>query len=83
MVLWHLPFALSGQYTDLSKGIFTFSPKLRSPFILPILIPNTFGSISATSIADGQSSYILTLLIGNLSLNELSVNDVNIQEVSI
>ncbi|CAF2576069.1 unnamed protein product [Rotaria sp. Silwood2] len=35
MVLWHLPFAITGQYTDLSKGILLFSPKLRSPFILP------------------------------------------------
>jgi non-lysosomal glucosylceramidase len=76
MVLWHLPFALSGQYTDLSKGILTFSPKLRSPFILPVLIPNTFGSISATPIANDQSSYTLTLLIGNLTLTELSINNV-------
>jgi hypothetical protein len=76
MVLWHLPFALSGQYTDLSKGILTFAPKLRSPFILPILIPNTFGSISATPMVNGQSSYTLTLFMGDLSLGELSVNNI-------
>jgi uncharacterized protein (DUF608 family) len=59
MVLWHLPFALSGQYTDLPKGVLLFSPKVRVPFTLPILIPNIFGSISATPLSNGQSSYTL------------------------
>jgi len=76
MVLWHLPFAVSGQYTDLSKGVLQFSPKLQPPFTLPVLIPNTFGSISATPLSNGQTSYTLTLVIGNLSLNELAINNV-------
>jgi non-lysosomal glucosylceramidase len=76
MVLWHLPFAVSGQYTDLPKGVLEFSPKLQPPFTLPVLIPNTFGSISATPLSNGQTSYTLTLVIGNLSLNELAINNV-------
>ncbi|CAF4683967.1 unnamed protein product [Rotaria sp. Silwood2] len=76
MVLWHLPFAITGQYTDLSKGILLFSPKLRSPFILPVLIPNILGSISATPTLNSQSSYTFTLAIGNLSLNLLAINNV-------
>ncbi|CAF5059806.1 unnamed protein product, partial [Rotaria sp. Silwood1] len=76
MVLWHLPFAITGQYTDLTKGILLFSPKLQSPFLLPVLIPNTFGSISATPLLNGQSSYTFTLAIGNLSLNILAINNV-------
>ena len=76
MVLWHLPFAISGQDTDLSKGILSFSPKLRSPFILPVLIPNIFGSISSTPLSNGQSTYTLTLTVGKLSLNLLAVNTV-------
>jgi non-lysosomal glucosylceramidase len=26
IVLWHLPFAISGQYTDLAGGVLLFSP---------------------------------------------------------
>ncbi|CAF3641209.1 unnamed protein product [Rotaria socialis] len=76
MVLWHLPFAITGQYTDLSRGILLFSPKLRPPFILPALIPNTLGSISATPLLNGQSSYTFSLTIGSLSLNILAINNV-------
>jgi hypothetical protein len=66
MVLWHLPFAFSGQYTDLSTGVLSFEPKLRAPFILPVLIPNTFGSISASPLSNGQTSYTLTLSINDV-----------------
>jgi len=77
MVLWHLPFALSGQYADLSKGILTFTPKVRSPFILPVLLPNTFGSIGTTrSTTDQKLIFTFTLIIGNLNLGELSVNNI-------
>jgi uncharacterized protein (DUF608 family) len=76
MVLWHLPFAFSGQYTDLSTGILSFAPKLRAPFILPVLIPNTLGSISASRVSNGETFYTLSLIVGNLSLNQLAVNDV-------
>jgi non-lysosomal glucosylceramidase len=76
MVLWHLPFAISGQYTDLSKGVLLFSPKLRAPYTLPVLIPNTFGSISATPLSDDQSSYTLTLTVGSLSLTQLAIDNV-------
>jgi non-lysosomal glucosylceramidase len=76
MVLWHIPFAISGQYTDLSKGILLFAPKIRSPFILPVLIPNTFGSISASPLSNGQTSYTLSLTVGNLALNQLAINGV-------
>ena len=76
MVLWHLPFAVSGQYTDLSKGVLTFAPKLRSPFILPVLIPNVLGSISATPDSEGQTSYTLTVSLGTLTLDILAVDDV-------
>ena len=72
MVLWHLPFAISGQYTDLNKGVLLFSPKLQSPFILPVLIPNMLGSISAISLSSGHSAYTLTLVVGNLTLNQLA-----------
>jgi hypothetical protein len=76
MVLWHLPFAMSGQYTDLSKGVLLFSPRLPSPFNLPVLIPNVFGSINSMPLSNGQSSYTLTLSIGNLSLKTLAINNV-------
>jgi non-lysosomal glucosylceramidase len=76
MVLWHLPFAFSGQYTDLSTGVLSFEPKIQPPFVLPLLIPNTFGSISASALSNGETSYTLTLSVGNLSLNQLAINGV-------
>lgn len=76
MVLWHLPFAISRQYIDLSQGILSFSPNLRPPFTLPVLIPNILGSISATPLLNDQSSYTFTLAVGHLSLNRLAINNV-------
>ncbi|UJR11626.1 hypothetical protein I4U23_015807 [Adineta vaga] len=75
MVFWHLPFALSGQYVDLSNGILTFSPKLSIPYRIPVLIPKTLGSLSVISMSNGQRSFTFTLSIGNLSLNVLSVDN--------
>lgn len=77
MVLWHLVFAFSGQYTDLPTGVLSFKPKLQAPFVLPVLIPNTLGSISATPLSNSQISYTLSLISGNLSLKQLSINNVN------
>ena len=76
MVLWHLPFAFTGQYTDLSKGVLLFSPKIRSPYVLPFLIPKIFGSISASPMSNGETSYTLRLAVGNLSLTQLAVDGV-------
>ena len=76
MVLWHLPFAFSGQYTDLSKGVLTFAPKIRSPFILPVLIPNILGSISATPSSQGETSYTLSISVGTVAINTLAVDGV-------
>lgn len=46
MVLWHLPLALSGQLTDLSREgrrSLTFDPKLACPFRLPFYLPRVLG----------------------------------------
>lgn len=77
MVLWHLPFAISGQRVDLSQKSLFFSPKVKAPYTLPVLIPKIFASLTASSISAEQSLYTFTLLIGNLSLDVLAVNDVN------
>ena len=76
MVLWHLPFAFSGQYADLSKGVLLFAPKIRAPFSLPVLLPKILGSVSGVPQESGKIAYTLTLSLGSLSLNELSVNGV-------
>lgn len=76
MVLWHLPFAFSGQYVDLPNGILKFSPKRRTPFMLPVLIPNILGTISSTSTSDGRTQYSLSLSVGSLSLNTLAIDEV-------
>ena len=76
MVFWHLPFALSGQYVDLSNGTLTFSPVLSIPYALPVLIPNIFGSLSVISSLNDNRLFTLSLSIGSLSLNTLAVYNV-------
>ncbi|CAF1672410.1 unnamed protein product [Adineta ricciae] len=76
IVFWHLPFALSGQYVDLSNGTLTFSPALSVPYTLPVLIPNLFGSLSVIASSNDNRLFTLSLSIGNLSLNTLAVYNV-------
>ena len=53
MTLWHLPLALSGQDADLPSGRLSFAPKIPAPFELPLLLPGTWGLVSATVSAGG------------------------------
>ena len=43
MVMWHTPFALSGQYFSAPNATLTFNPKLRCPFKLPFYTPYAVG----------------------------------------
>ncbi|CAF1584151.1 unnamed protein product, partial [Didymodactylos carnosus] len=57
------------------NGILKFSPNLQLPFVIPVLIPNTLGSLTVIPVSNERSSYTLTLSFGNLLLNIFSVND--------
>jgi len=71
MVLWHIPFALSGQQYSAPNASLTFSPKIAAPYQFPVLIPKVFGFIRTSQ--DG--THTLQLLMGSLELDNLAVND--------
>jgi len=74
MVLWHLPFAVSGQqYSALSKSL-SFNPKgMKSPYTVPLLIPNIYGFLA---VSDGYYSLSISRATVPLVLESLSVDGV-------
>ena len=74
MVMWHIPFALSGQHWDASTLTLTFKPKLSAPFSLPVLVPGT----SALLVGDEGGGGSLEILAGQtLTLKQMRVGNRN------
>eukprot|EP01119_Soliformovum_irregulare_P015281 TRINITY_DN4283_c0_g1_i3.p1 TRINITY_DN4283_c0_g1~~TRINITY_DN4283_c0_g1_i3.p1 ORF type:complete len:999 (+),score=216.10 TRINITY_DN4283_c0_g1_i3:447-2999(+) len=74
MVLWHIPFALSGQdYSAVNRSL-TFDPKLSDSFHVPVLIPNILAMLTYNN-----NSGVYTLKIAKaamaLHLNHLRVGE--------
>jgi hypothetical protein len=68
--MWHMIPALVGQYYDAPSKTLRFAPKMPAPFELPVLVPGTVLTLSAS--ADGK--YELKLLTGSsLQLDSLAV----------
>lgn len=63
---WYLPYALSGQDTDIAHGSLTFAPLFPVPYAVPVLLPGTTGTLTAS--AGPATKYTLTLAFGQLSL---------------
>ena len=61
--LFLLPL-LSGQVVDMANGKLSLAPKYPPPYVMPVLISNCEGSITAT--ADGK--YTLAVAFGALKL---------------
>ena len=80
MVLWHSPFAVSGQQYFAPDGMLSFVPRVQAPFVLPVLIPNAMGTLRADVVgADDRVEgtlvqYTLTMKVGALTLTSLIVN---------
>jgi len=68
MVMWHIPFALSGQLYSAPKKQLFFDPKFTGDYRLPVLIPNIFGFISKTG-----NTFKLEITSGKITLQQLSV----------
>eukprot|EP01121_Diplochlamys_sp_Union-15-3_P001413 TRINITY_DN11225_c0_g1_i1.p1 TRINITY_DN11225_c0_g1~~TRINITY_DN11225_c0_g1_i1.p1 ORF type:complete len:429 (-),score=64.03 TRINITY_DN11225_c0_g1_i1:2-1288(-) len=69
MVLWHLPFAVSGQLYSAPAGTLSFSPKIPAPYKLPLLLPNVVGYLSRQG-----NTYSITVNKGHLVLNSCIVD---------
>merc|ERR1711998_131027 len=69
MTAWHLPLAISGQQADLPKGTLAFTPKIASPYSLPLLLPGVSGLLRSPK----DLSYEVELTVGSLELASLEV----------
>jgi len=47
LVMWHIPFAISGQQYSAVDGSLRFWPTMEVPFLLPFFIPTAAGLIGA------------------------------------
>ena len=77
MVLWHTPFSVSGQLYFAPNHSLTFSPAVQAPYSLPILIPNALGRLDVLKLANGSEQYTVTIMLGQLHLDELRVHAVS------
>lgn len=70
MVMWHLIPALVGQFYDAPSKTLHFAPKMPAPFELPVLVPGSILTLSASA----EGIYELKLLTGvPLQLANLTV----------
>ena len=81
MVAWHTLFALSGQRFRAPSKSLTFWPKLSPPYELPVLVPRTVATLTASpAMRSGSSTgrsveYQLKVVAGvPLTLAELAVD---------
>jgi hypothetical protein len=73
MVMWHIPFALSGQHWDAPSASLSFKPKLPAPFSLPVFVPGSVAVLEADGTGGGGS---LKLVAGRpLTLKALTVGE--------
>ena len=73
MVLWHIPFSLSGQTAYMFNSTLTFDPVTPVPFTLPLLLPTVLGLISARYSRPGRTHFTLSLLFGSLNVKTLRI----------
>ena len=57
---------LSGQQTDVAHGSLSFAPLFPVPYAVPVLLPGTTGTLTAS--AGPNPKYTLSLAFGQLSL---------------
>lgn len=60
----YVVFALSGQQTNLPAGQLSFAPVVPAPYMLPVLLYGTTGTLSRTS----SGTITLSLAFGSLTL---------------
>ncbi|MDW8122733.1 MAG: GH116 family glycosyl hydrolase, partial [Armatimonadota bacterium] len=71
LILWAIPLALSGQQICAPEKRLSFNPKVPPPAKLPFFTPVACGTLE---LLDNRR-YRLTVLLGDLELNELQIGD--------
>jgi len=79
MVLWHIPFSLSGQTAYMMAGVLTFDPVVSVPYSLPVLLPTVLGTLEADYAESGIVRYTLSLVFGSLSVKTLRVSSSTVE----
>ena len=79
MVLWHIPFALSGQFFSAPEAILSFDPKMSLPFKIPFFTPDAIGILKAREEKDKKGlrkKFEIVSTSGSLRLKTLMVSGV-------
>ena len=74
LVLWHIPFAISGQWYSAIEQKLDFKPKVDVPYVLPFFVPSASGTIESKLVKKQVTEYTLTVTSGSLELKSLSVD---------
>lgn len=77
MVLWHIPFALSGQSFSAPNATLLFDPKLPCPYKVPFYTPFAVGTLQCTVLhRKNQETKEFEILStsGDISLQVLEVS---------
>jgi hypothetical protein len=61
---YHLLNAITGQQTNIPGGKLSFAPKVPCPYVLPVLLAGTTGTLTCS----GSGTYTVTLAFGSLQL---------------
>ena len=74
LVLWHIPFAISGQRYSAIEQTLEFDPRVNVPYVLPFFIPSASGTIESKRTRGKVIEYALTVTSGILKLKSVSLN---------
>ena len=79
MVLWHIPFAVSGQYFSAPNATLIFDPKFRCPYKISFLTPFAIGTLKCVPIKRGglkTRKFEILSTSGDLHLQYLEVSGI-------
>jgi hypothetical protein len=65
---WYLPYVLSGQKSDIAHGSLEFAPLYAPPFVLPLLLPGTTGTVAAQPDVTSGTTFTVSIAFGQLTL---------------
>ena len=86
MVMWHIPFALSGQYFSAPNATLTFEPRIRCPYKLPFYTPFAVGTLRGVVVQGKHGEKKMFELLstsGELFLRKLEVSGVRYPQSTI
>jgi hypothetical protein len=61
---YYLPYALSGQQTNIPKGTLSFAPLYNAPYSIPWALMGTEGTLSA----DAAGKFTFSVAFGSIEL---------------